>query len=86
MFDARGRDDGGIHIAFRTIESVAIYVKDGADDFLKEYKDSLFGATVAIDFHPFHEIERKSAPIAPYRCLPLNDEEKEEFWKYFSAP
>lgn len=86
MFDARDRDDGGIHMAFRSVESVGRYVKDGADHFLKEYKNSPFTAAVVIDFRPFHEIERKNAPNAPYRCLPLSEEEKEEFWKYFSAP
>jgi len=87
LFESRDRDDGGIHIAFDLIKSVGEHVKKEADYFLREHKDNPFvAALVTVDFHPFHEIERKSAPIYPYRCLSLNDEEKEEFWRYFSAP
>lgn len=72
------RDGRGSH-SCSDIANLAAAVKWEAEDHIKE---NGFGQ-VTIDFHPFHDIEKPST-LAPHLCKPLNEAEREEFWKYFN--
>ena len=76
-FEFKSRDGRDVS-SCATIKSLAAYMRDCVNDFLKDNLCS----QVSIDLFPFHEIECSSG-FLPKKCLPLSPEEKQRFWEYY---
>jgi len=76
-------------VSVKLIQSAAEYVKIEKDGFLGEEDDPLNvtgvdpHARVFIEFHPQHDIECPQH-LAPRRCFPLTEKERETFWSTFN--
>lgn len=78
MFESKTSDSQAAS-GCNSIQNLALDIRCYVIDFLGT---SGWSRSVSIDLKPFHDIECP-AGLSPRRCLPLNEEEANEFWRLF---